>query len=53
MRVDVKSGIIHGSKYNIPLRIGSRIISRVSAISMGKDRSMKVGLTCNEPSLGA
>lgn len=52
MRVDVKSGIIHASKHSVPLRIGSKVISRISAISIGKDNSVKIGLTCNEPNLG-
>lgn len=52
LRADAKSGLIHSAKHTAPLRIGSRVTARVSAVAAGKDSSMKIGLTCNEPSLG-
>ncbi len=52
VRVDAKAGIIYAGKHPTPLRIGSRVSARVSAISIGKDSSVKIGLTCSEPSLG-
>lgn len=52
LRVDIKSGTISSGRHGTPLRIGSRVTSRVSAVSAVKDGAMKIGLTCNEPDLG-
>lgn len=51
-RVDVKAGIIMDEGQVVPIRIGSRIRSRITAISIGRQSSVKIGLTCNEPTLG-
>lgn len=52
VKVDAKAGIISIVDQPEPLRIGTRLRSRISAVSVNKDSSMKVGLTCNEPDLG-
>lgn len=51
-RVDVKAGIIMDEGQVVPIRIGSRIRSRITAISIGRQSSVKIGLTCNESTLG-
>jgi len=51
-RVDFKSGMIFNPHFKNPLRIGSKIKSRITAATFGKGISMKVGLTCNEETLG-
>ncbi len=50
--VDVKAGTIRIGGGKSTLRIGSRVRSRISAVSMSKDSSIKIGLTCSEPTLG-
>ncbi len=51
-RIDTKSGIIFNPDLKNPLRIGTKIRVRVTAVSYGKDNAMKIGLTCNEQTLG-
>ncbi len=51
-RIDIKSGMIFNPDMKKPLRIGSKIRTRITAVSYGKDNAMKIGLTCNEQTLG-
>ncbi len=51
-RIDTKSGLIFNPDMKNPLRVGSKLRARITAISYGKDNAMKIGLTCNEQTLG-
>lgn len=51
-RIDTKSGLIFNPDLKNPIRVGTRIRTRITVVSYGKDNAMKIGLTCNEPTLG-
>ena len=54
LKSDVKQGLILSNQSEKTLRIGSKIRSRITAISLGKSASMgKIGITCRQPFLGA
>ena len=54
LKSDVKQGVIVANQTARSLKIGSRIRSRVTAVSLGKGASMgKIGITCRQPFLGA
>src|SRR5918998_2544796 len=54
LRSDVKQGVIIANQSARSLKIGSRIRSRVTAVSLGKGAGMgKIGITCRQPFLGA
>src|ERR671921_2596166 len=54
LKSDVKQGIILSNQSEKTLRIGSKIRSRVTAVSLGKGAAMgKIGITCRQPFLGA
>jgi DNA-directed RNA polymerase subunit E' len=54
LKSDVKQGVILSNQSEKTLRIGSKIRSRITAISLGKSASMgKIGITCRQPFLGA
>lgn len=51
-RIDTKSGFIFNPDLKNPLRVGTKMRVRVTVVSYGKDNAMKIGLTCNEQTLG-
>lgn len=53
LNVDVKQGIITGSKSNKVLRIGSTVRARITAVSLKGGTMGKIGVTCRQPFLGA
>ncbi|HEY9387591.1 MAG TPA: DNA-directed RNA polymerase [Nitrososphaeraceae archaeon] len=54
LKSDVKQGVIIANQTEKSLKIGSRIRSRVTAVSLGKGAAMgKIGITCRQPFLGA
>ncbi len=54
LRSDVRQGIIVANQTAKSLKIGSRIRSRITAVSLGKGAAMgKIGITCRQPFLGA
>lgn len=54
LKSDVKQGVIVANQTARSLKIGSRIRSRVTAVSLGKGAAMgKIGITCRQPFLGA
>jgi DNA-directed RNA polymerase subunit E' len=54
LKSDVKQGVIIANQTAKSLKIGSRIRSRVTAVSLGKGAAMgKIGITCRQPFLGA
>ncbi len=53
LNVDVKQGIITGSKSNRVLRIGSTVRARITAVSLKGGTMGKIGVTCRQPFLGA
>ncbi len=53
LNVDVKQGIIIGSKSNRVLRIGSTVRARITAVSLKGGTMGKIGVTCRQPFLGA
>ncbi len=52
LNVDVKQGIITGSKSNKVLRIGSTVRARITAVSLKGGTMGKIGVTCRQPFLG-
>jgi DNA-directed RNA polymerase subunit E' len=54
LKSDVKQGVIIANQTARSLKIGSRIRSRITAVSLGKGAAMgKIGITCRQPFLGA
>ncbi|MEM2855758.1 MAG: DNA-directed RNA polymerase [Candidatus Nitrosocaldaceae archaeon] len=54
LKSDVKHGVITATQSGKVLKIGTRIRSRVTAVSLGKGSTMgKIGITCRQPFLGA
>lgn len=54
LKSDVKQGVIIANQSSRSLRIGSKIRSRITAISLGKGAAMgKIGITCRQPFLGS
>ena len=53
LRSDVKAGVIVANQSSRTLRVGSRLRSRITAVSLGKGASLgKIGITCRQPFLG-
>ncbi len=54
LKSDVQAGIILANQSGRTLKVGSTIITRITAVSLGKASSMcKIGITCRQPFLGA
>ena len=53
LKSDVKSGMILANQSGRTLKIGSTIRARITAVSLGKSATMKIGITCRQPFLGA
>jgi DNA-directed RNA polymerase subunit E' len=54
LKSDVKQGVILANQTSRSLKIGSKIRTRVTAVSLGKGAGMgKIGITCRQPFLGA
>lgn len=54
LKSDVKQGVIIANQSSRSLRIGSKIRSRITAISLGKGAAIgKIGITCRQPFLGS
>src|ERR671928_1743706 len=54
LKSDVKQGVIVANQTARSLKIGSKLRSRVTAVSLGKGAGMgKIGITCRQPFLGA
>ncbi len=53
LRSDVKAGVIVANQSGRTLRVGSKLRSRITAVSLGKGASLgKIGITCRQPFLG-
>lgn len=54
LKSDIKQGLILANQTSKTLRIGSKMRSRITAVSLGKGTSMgKIGITCRQPFLGS
>ncbi len=53
LNVDVKQGMITGSKSGKVLKIGSTVRVRITAVSLKGGTMGKIGVTCRQPFLGA
>lgn len=54
LKSDIKQGLIVANQTSKSLRIGSKMRSRITAVSLGKGSSMgKIGITCRQPFLGS
>ena len=54
LQSDVQAGVILAKQSERTLKIGSKIRTRITAVSLGKASSMgKIGVTCRQPYLGA
>jgi len=54
LKSDIKQGLILANQTSKTLRIGSKMRSRITAVSLGKGSSMgKIGITCRQPFLGS
>ena len=53
LKSDVASGLILANQSGRTLKIGSKIRTRITAVSLGKASMGKIGITCRQPFLGA
>jgi DNA-directed RNA polymerase subunit E' len=53
LKSDVASGMILANQSGRTLKIGSKIRTRITAVSLGKASMGKIGITCRQPFLGA
>ena len=53
LKSDVAAGIILANQSGRTLKIGSKIRTRITAVSLGKASMGKIGITCRQPFLGA
>jgi len=54
LKSDVASGVILANQSGRTLKVGSKIRTRITAVSLGKAATMgKIGITCRQPFLGA
>jgi len=54
LKSDVQAGVILANQSGRTLKVGSKIRTRITAVSLGKAASMgKIGITCRQPFLGA
>ena len=54
LKSDIKQGLILANQTSKTLRIGSKMRTRITAVSLGKGSSMgKIGITCRQPFLGS
>ena len=53
LKSDVASGMILANQSGRTLKVGSKIRTRITAVSLGKASMGKIGITCRQPFLGA
>ena len=53
LKSDVASGLILANQSGRTLKVGSKIRTRITAVSLGKASMGKIGITCRQPFLGA